>query len=130
MKTIKLFTCLVIVIALTGVSYPAPSDAATFNSLDRRLTITGVDASFTEALVEVRYATAEADLAAASWEPLGHGALTLASGWGQDQFVFVEQSTLFFAEWRYSVDGGETWCAHPETITFDMRNKCGSSQID
>lgn len=123
----KLLLSFVLVFALTGV---ARAQDNVFNSLDRRLTVSDVDMSFTEALIEARYSSVEEDIAAAPWEPLGSGTLALLMGWGQARFDFRAFGTLFYSQWRYSVDAGETWCLNTPVLTFDLRDRCGSSHTD
>ena len=123
----RLLICVALVIAIEGVGVAQDN---VFNSTDRRLTISDVDASFTEALVQARYSAIEADVTASAWETLDAGTLPLTQGWGQGRFEFQPIGTLFYSQWQYSVDGGSTWCLNEPVLTFDLRDKCGTSQTD
>ena len=124
----KILLACAFVMLLTGVSY-GQAEPRVFNSLERVLTVLDVDKSFSLCFIEARYASTEALLpTVTAWESLGE--FPLVEGWGQGPFLFREFSTLFYSEWRYSVDGGASWCVHPEALNFDLRDKCGSSRTD
>ena len=123
----SLLICFALVFALEGVGIAQDN---VFNSLDRHLTISDVDTSFTEALIEVRYSVTAAGVTSEPWETLGAGTLALTLGWGQARFDFREVGTLFYSQWQYSVDSGSTWCINEPILTFDLRDKCGTSQTD